>query len=402
MSDRDWRLSCNPNGVKQPLISNEPLHAAEERFRVLVADDQDAITHALELLLRSAGMEVLVASSPAEVMAQIAKGRFDLLLMDMNYGRDTTSGQEGLDLIGAVKKHDADLQIVVMTAWSTIDLAVASLQHGAADFLQKPWENDVALRIAERQSALTRDHRRKTSRTLRDNEDALDVQRALLGAAQKEYGRFTIAGATRTANLVGGDYFDTFPITDELFTFCIADSMGKGTGAALAMANFQALLKTESLRAASTADVCSALNRRMFDSRLQRLTTMFFGVVNKADGLFTFTNAGHSPAFLIRKSGEVERLQTEDALLGGIPSWQYHESSVRLQAGDRLLAVTDGLLEATDADGNELGEEGLLRRALAVRHHSAAEMLRLLLEETFVVPADGLKDDTTALLLEVN
>ena len=140
-----WRSSCNLNNVEQPLISNEPLHAAEERFRVLVADDQAAITHALELLLRSAGMEVLVASSPAEVMAHIAKGRFDLLLMDMNYGRDTTSGQEGLDLIGAVKKHDSDLQIVVMTAWSTIDLAVASLQHGAADFLQKPWDNQAAL-----------------------------------------------------------------------------------------------------------------------------------------------------------------------------------------------------------------------------------------------------------------
>jgi phosphoserine phosphatase RsbU/P len=400
--DLGWRLNCNRNRVKQPLISNQPVHAAEDRFRVLVADDQEAITHALELLLRSAGMEVLVASSPAEVMAHIAKGRFDLLLMDMNYGRDTTSGQEGLDLIGAVKKHDSDLQIVVMTAWSTIDLAVASLQHGAADFLQKPWENDIALRMVERQSALTREQRKRTSRTLRDNEDALDVQRALLGAAQKDYGRFTIAGATRTANLVGGDYFDSFPITDEHFTFCIADSMGKGTGAALAMANFQALLKTQSLRAGSTADVCSALNRRMFDSRLQRLTTMFLGVVNQPDAVLNYTNAGHSPAFLIRKSGDVERLQTEDALLGGIPSWQYHESSVHLQVGDRLLAVTDGLLEATDAEGNEIGEEGILRRALPARHHSAAEMLKLLLEETFVVPAGGLADDTTALLLEVN
>jgi phosphoserine phosphatase RsbU/P len=401
-SDLSWWLSCNHIRVKQPLISSELLHAAEEHFRVLVADDQAAITHALELLLRSAGMEVLVASSPAEVMAQIAKGRFDLLLMDMNYGRDTTSGQEGLDLIGAVRKHDSDLRIVVMTAWSTIDLAVASLQHGAADFLQKPWENDAALRIVERQAVLTREQRARTSRVLRDNEDALEVQQALMGAAQKDYGRFSIAGATRAAHLVGGDYFDTFAITDEQFAFCIADSMGKGTGAALAMANFQALLRTESLRAGSTADVCSALNRRMFDSRLQRLTTMFFGVVNKADGLFTYTNAGHSPAFLMRKNGQVERLQTEDALLGAIPSWQYHESSVRLEAGDRLLAVTDGLLEATDQDGRELGEEGLLRRALASRHQSVAEMLKLLLEDTFVVPAEGLRDDTTALLLEVN
>ncbi len=147
-------------------------------------------------------------------MAHIAKGRFDLLLMDMNYGRDTTSGQEGLELIDAMKKDDPDLQIVVMTAWSTIDLAVASLQHGAADFLQKPWENDIALKMVQRQSALTREQRERASRMLRDNEDALEVQRALMGAAQKDYGRFSIAGATRAAKLVGGDYFDTFPVTE--------------------------------------------------------------------------------------------------------------------------------------------------------------------------------------------
>jgi serine phosphatase RsbU (regulator of sigma subunit) len=388
--------------VKQPLISSDPFHASEKRFKVLVADDQSAITQALELLLRSAGIEVLVASSPAEVMAQIANDRFDLLLMDMNYGRDTTSGQEGLDLIGAVRKHDSDLQIVVMTAWSTIDLAVASLQHGAADFLQKPWENETALKIVDRQSALTRERRSRTSRTLRDNEDALDVQQALMGAAHKDYGRFSVAGATRAANLVGGDYYDSFPVGDGHFTFCIADSMGKGTGAALAMANFQAMLKTEAAGAGSTAAMCTALNRRMFDSRLHRLTTMFLGVVDRTDGVLTYTNAGHSPAFLIRKNGKVERLQTEDAVLGGIPSWQYHESSARLEVGDRLLAVTDGLLEATDAAGNELGEEELIVRVLACRHLSAAEILKQVLQDCFVIPPEGLEDDTTALVLEIN
>jgi sigma-B regulation protein RsbU (phosphoserine phosphatase) len=389
--------------VKEPLVSTKLGNSdAEEPFKVLVADDQIAITQALELLLRSAGMTVLVASSPAEVMEQIANGRFDLLLMDMNYGRDTTSGQEGLDLIGAVRKHDSDLQIVVMTAWSTIDLAVASLQHGAADFLQKPWENDIALRIVERQARLTREQRARTSRVLRDNEDALEVQQALMGAAQKEYGRFSVAGATRAANLVGGDYFDSFSITDEQFTFCIADSMGKGTGAALAMANFQALLNSELARAGSTAATCIALNRRMFDSRLQRLTTMFVGIIDKTAGVLTYTNAGHSPAFLLRRNGAVERLHTEDALLGGIPSWQYHENSVQLESGDRLVAVTDGLLEAVDASGNEVGEEGLLERVLACRELSATEILKQLLEECLVIPAEGLKDDTTALILEVN
>ena len=388
--------------MEQPLISTEPSDLTQEPFKVLVADDQTAITHALELLLRSAGMEVLVANSPNEVLADIGNGRFDLLLMDMNYGRDTTSGQEGLDLIDVVRKQEPQLQIVVMTAWSTIDLAVASLQHGAADFIQKPWDNEAALKVVRRQAALTRDQRAEASQRARDDEDALEVQQALLGGAHRTYGRFSLAGATRSANLVGGDYFDSFSLPDDHFAFCIADCMGKGTGAALAMANLQAQMRFEAPRAATTAELCENLNRRTFDSRLQRLTTMFYGVVDIRSGTLRYTNAGHSPAFLVRADGSVERLQTDDALLGGIPSWRYHQLSVELRAGDRLVAVTDGLLEATVASGEELGEERVLERALASRHLSAQEILKQILEDVIADHASGLKDDTTALVLEVN
>jgi sigma-B regulation protein RsbU (phosphoserine phosphatase) len=229
----------------------------------------------------------------------------------------------------------------------------------------------------------------------------LEVQRSLLGAAHKEYGRFSIAGATRSANLIGGDYFDSFWLTDEHFAFCIADCMGKGTGAALAMANLQAQLRFEALRAATPADVCESLNRRAFDSRLQRLTTMFYGVVNIRDGALNYTNAGHSPAFLIRADGFVERLHTDDALLGGIPSWRYHQRSVDLHGGDRLIAVTDGLLEANDCAGEEIGEEGLLRRALACRHLTPSEILQKVVDAAVGERPEDLKDDTTALVLGV-
>jgi sigma-B regulation protein RsbU (phosphoserine phosphatase) len=178
--------------------------------------------------------------------------------------------------------------------------------------------------------------------------------------------------------------------------------MGKGTGAALAMANLQAQMRLEAPRAVSTAEVCENLNGRAFDSRLQRLTTMFFGRVDARAGTLDYTNAGHSPAFLIRADGSIERLQTDDALLGGITSWRYHQLSVELQTGDRLIAVTDGLLEAADAAGEELGEKGLLERALACRHLSARGILKQILEDVIVDRASGLKDDTTALVLEVN
>ena len=398
-----WLHSCNLTNVEQSLPFIASVHAPENRFKVLVADDQEGIIHALQLLLKSASMEVQVAHSPKEVLAKVVNGvGFDLLLMDMNYGRDTTSGQEGLELIDAIRKSDPDLQIVVMTAWSTIDLAVASLQRGAADFLQKPWDNEAALKIVQRQASQTRENRARASKMQHANEDALSVQQALMGAAQKRYGRFSVAGETRAANLVGGDYFDSFPVGDDQFAFCIADAMGKGTGAALAMANMQAQVRSEAVYAVSPADVCSRLNRRMFESRLQRLTTMFYGLVDTHDGLLRYTNAGHSPAFLLKSDGSIERLHSDDALLGAIPSWSYHECTVRLESGDRLIAVTDGVLESTDRNGNELGEELLLQRASACRNQAGAVMLNQILEYASHHAGEQLQDDTTALVVAVD
>jgi phosphoserine phosphatase RsbU/P len=390
--------------VEQPSPSIVTHSIAEDRLKVLVADDQEGIIHALQLLLKSGGMEVHVAQSPKEVASRVANGGgggFDLLLMDMNYGRDTTSGQEGLELIDAVRKSDPSLQIVVMTAWSTIDLAVASLQRGAADFLQKPWENETALKMVRHQALLTRENRTRAARTQHANEDALTVQQALMGAAHKTYGHFSVAGATRAANLVGGDYFDSFPLGEGRFAFCIADCMGKGTGAALAMANLQAQIRTEAVYAVSPAELCSRLNQRMFESRLQRLTTMFYGTVDIRDGLLRYTDAGHSPAFLLKRDGSIERLHSNDALLGAIPSWSYHDCTVRLESGDRLIVVTDGLLESTDSNGNEFGEEALLKSALACRNQLGIAMLNQILEDALRHAGEQLQDDTTALVVAV-
>jgi len=108
---------------------------------VLVADDQRDILHALRVLLRGEGCKVKTVNTPAEALDALAHNPFDVALIDLNYARDTTSGEEGLDLIGEIQKLDPDLPIVVMTAWATIDLAVECMRRGAADFMQKPWEN---------------------------------------------------------------------------------------------------------------------------------------------------------------------------------------------------------------------------------------------------------------------
>src|SRR3954469_2744742 len=124
--------------------------------RVLVADDQPEIRHALELLLKAEGIAATIVSAPAAAVDALATVEFDLALVDLNYTRDTTSGQEGLDLLAAIQAVDRDLPVVVMTAWGTIDLAVEAIRRGARDFVQKPWDNPRLIATVHTQIELSR------------------------------------------------------------------------------------------------------------------------------------------------------------------------------------------------------------------------------------------------------
>src|SRR5579872_5483284 len=129
--------------------------------RILCADDQVDVIEALQLLLKSEGFDVVTAHSPAGVLGAIESAELDVVLMDLNYARDTTSGREGLDLLSRLRDVDPTLPVVVMTAWASVESAVEAIRRGARDYVQKPWENprlvatlraQVALRAALRKS----------------------------------------------------------------------------------------------------------------------------------------------------------------------------------------------------------------------------------------------------------
>jgi DNA-binding NtrC family response regulator len=128
--------------------------------RVLVADDQPDVLESLRLLLKSENFETTTASSPTALMNAIENAEFDLVLMDLNYARDTTSGAEGLDLLSRIQMLDSTLPVVVMTAWGSVELAVEAMRRGARDFIQKPWENARLLSIVRTQVDLGRALRR--------------------------------------------------------------------------------------------------------------------------------------------------------------------------------------------------------------------------------------------------
>ena len=109
--------------------------------RILIADDQPDILEALRLLLKGEGHQVETVKTPQGVLKALESRDFDLLVMDLNYTRDTTSGQEGLDLLQRIRNLDSTLPVVVITAWGTVDVAVEAMRRGARDFITKPWDN---------------------------------------------------------------------------------------------------------------------------------------------------------------------------------------------------------------------------------------------------------------------
>src|SRR6185295_16630258 len=129
--------------------------------RVLIADDQSDVLEALRLLLKAEGFVLETASSPAGVLAAVEAREFDVALIDMNYARDTTSGEEGLNLLSRIQGIDPTLPVVVMTAWGSVEVAVEAMRRGARDFIQKPWENARLLTILRTQVELARALRRQ-------------------------------------------------------------------------------------------------------------------------------------------------------------------------------------------------------------------------------------------------
>ncbi|HLP26002.1 MAG TPA: sigma-54 dependent transcriptional regulator [Acidobacteriota bacterium] len=122
--------------------------------RILVADDQPDVLEALRLLLKAEGYLIDTAKSPGSVMKAVEQRDYALALIDLNYARDTTSGQEGLDLLAKLQQADSTLPVVVMTAWASVEVAVEAMRRGAKDFVTKPWDNPRLIAIVKNQIEL--------------------------------------------------------------------------------------------------------------------------------------------------------------------------------------------------------------------------------------------------------
>ncbi len=403
----------------QPTTTSLPQHPIVPHHpRTLIADDEPDILTALRLLLKSDGYEPETVSSPAAVLDAIERSQFDVVLIDLNYARDTTSGREGLDLISRIQALDPSLPIVVMTAWASVDLAVEAMRRGVRDFVQKPWENPRLLQTLRKQVKHARarrtvlhrlaDNRKTDAQLKRELIEARELQETLLTNSQWTNTDSSSAGLQvaikwQPATTVGGDYVAAFNIDDEHAALCVADVVGKSLPAALLMANFQASLKSFSSQRLSPAEVSMRLNDVLYANiPLHKFITAFYGVVNIPDRTLAFTNAGHNPPLLMRSDGECVRLEAGGSVLGAFPDAPYAEDRVELHDDDRLVLFTDGLTEANDASGEQFGEHRLIGILRDHRHRSAEDLKEILFSAVGEFCGNTFRDDAALMVVAID
>src|SRR4029434_7004544 len=221
------------------MLETHPVTPSESG-RVLIADDQPHVLDALQMLLSGWGLATEAVTQPTRVLRALETGQFDVVLMDLNYTRDSSGGGEGLELVSQIHSMDSLLPVVVMTAWSSVELAVEAMRRGASDFIQKPWDNQELLQKLQKQVSWAREQRRAQRQRDRELQEAREIQDRLLPERLPDVVGYEVAAMTQPLRFVGGDYYTVVRISDRHTALCIADVAGKGLSAALLMSSLQA------------------------------------------------------------------------------------------------------------------------------------------------------------------
>jgi phosphoserine phosphatase RsbU/P len=232
---------------------------------------------------------------------------------------------------------------------------------------------------------------------------ACEVQQRFLESVGPEIGTLDYAGRCRQLQELGGDCYDFLPLSEDRLAVVVGDASGKGLAAALMISNVLSSLRTAVFFSGDDgAAALAAVNRQVYGSSLaNRYATLFYGVFDRATRTLRYVNAGHNTPMVIRRDGSIEWLESGGAPVGLFAEWNYDEGAVQLDPGDVVLAYTDGVIEAANADGEEWGLEGLQRAAVESDAECADDMVDAIFRAMDHFARGRQVDDATVLALRV-
>ena len=371
--------------------------------RVLVADDQADVLHAIALLLKLEGFESQTVMHPTAVMEALSRSEFDLLITDLNYTLDTTSGTEGLDLISSIRKINPSVPVLVITAWGTIELAVEALQRGASDFIQKPWTNSQLVQKARDLMARAEQARKLKAEAEEEQQLSVEIQRKLLSLNLPQQHGITVSGDSRSMRYVGGDYCHLTTLTPTKFAVSIADVAGKGVPGALLTASLRGLEKSIVTHDVHPQQLCSSLNEALCEIMpIGKFVSFFFAVVDTESRTLFYSNAGHNPPILVRADGSVLELRVGGGVLGLFTEWTFEQTHLKLETGDRLVLYTDGITEVESPHNEEFGMERVKQTVLRNCQSSAEQIQRAVMHAVTQHCEEHFHDDATVVVVCVD
>ncbi|HXK04123.1 MAG TPA: SpoIIE family protein phosphatase [Verrucomicrobiae bacterium] len=370
------------------------VQAQARPYRILVCDDQADVLEALRLLLKGQGWQAVTADSPRALLEVARSQSFDLILTDLNYTRDTTSGKEGMDLLASLEHQGNTVPVIVMTAWGNVDLAVEAMRRGACDFVQKPWDNNRLLATIRKQAEPVRQRKSEL-------EIAANVQQKLFPRKLHRLASLDYSGHCVPAREVGGDYYDFLEISERKIGFVLGDVSGKGVPAALLMANLQACFRSQQPSSLENpAQVLRAVNRHFFESTTaDRYATLIFAVYDDATRKIRYVNCAHCPPLILRAGGELERLPSTATMLGAFARWDCVEAETDLRPEDTLLLYSDGVTEAGADCGEDFGEDRLIHALRVNQRQPAQPLVEAIVHDVQEFSGAARSDDVTVVAL---
>jgi sigma-B regulation protein RsbU (phosphoserine phosphatase) len=377
---------------------------ANDKGTLLVVDDELVNQTLLASSLEQDGYTVTTADNGRQALEALAAQPFDVVLLDI-----LMPEMDGYQVLERMKADDKlqHIPVIVISALDEMKSVIRCIEMGATDYLPKPF-NPVLLRARINASL--------AAKRLRDREQAYlqvmrhelelgrQIQADFLPEALPQPSGWEIAASFQPAMQVSGDFYDAFALPDGRIVLVIADVCGKGVGAALFMALVRSLIRSFAEQVNSnTIDVFETITHtNNYVARHQRrqemmFATLFFGVLDTSTGVLTYVNAGHPVPIKVGASGAEEISAPANPALGLFPKYDFVRQQVRLEPGDAIVAYTDGVTEALNADQVPFSKQQLLA-VLQQGAPLATDLLKRVGDSVCAYIADQpLSDDTTML-----
>jgi serine phosphatase RsbU (regulator of sigma subunit) len=343
---------------------------------LLIEDNRGDARFIREMLAEAQGthFEVVCADRLEAGLKLLRGGRFDVVLLDLSL-----PDSQGLDTCRGFRAGDPGVPVVVLTGLDDETLAVRAVEEGAQHYLVKGHVDTFQL-VQALLYAMAR-HRR-TRELEGELKIARQVQQGLFPAAAPQAPGFDIHGACYPAAATGGDYFDYVPLPDGRLGIVVGDVTGHGLGPALLMAATRAYLRAFARTHGEAATILSLANRVLAEDLTDsgRNVTLLLGELDCRSRSFRFASAGHQPGYILGTDGAPRaRLNSTGTPLGILPDFDYAAGpATRLEPGEVLVLLTDGIVEAESPEGEPFGDGRVLDVVRANRERSAREVVEAL------------------------